>query len=189
MYIISRRLYTIAAKQRISSTRSVAYHQPQAVYHRGGAAYIINAKRCISSAAGCIPSRRSRVYHQREALYIISRRLYIIAAKPRISSTRSVVYHQPQAVYHRGEAAYIINAQRCISSAAGCISPTRSVASKTVFRKLSQEVRALKTPPSGLRREGGREVPICQFKIIGYRQNLYMSVQLPVCNRSKAKSL
>ena len=90
---ISRRLYIIAAKPRISSTRSVVYHQPQAVYH------------------------------QREALYIISRRLYITAAKPRISSTRSVAYHQPQAVYHQREALhiisrrlYIINAKRCIGN-------------------------------------------------------------------------
>ena len=34
-------------------------NQPQAVYHRGEAAYITNAKRCISSAAGCISPTRS----------------------------------------------------------------------------------------------------------------------------------
>ena len=154
---INRRLYIIAAKPRISPTRSVAYHQPQAVYHQREA---LHQKRCLEgwtkgsrtlkSAVGCISSRRSRVYHQREALHIISHRLYIINAKRCIKNGVQkdeqkvrALKNQPQAVYHRGEAAYIINAKRCILSAIGCISPTRSVASKNGVQKAEQKVRAL----------------------------------------------
>ena len=60
----------------ISSTRSVAYHQPQGCISSHLAVYIIKPSACISSTARLYIITACRVYHQALGLYIISSRLH-----------------------------------------------------------------------------------------------------------------